>query len=307
MPDDGVTYDYEKRDFEIVDYHSFELPGSPGVRLRGPAPDTADGNWFSCIGAAQTMGVYVETPFPTRVSERIGVPALNLGIGAGWPGFFVDNHPELLDWVNRGRFLVLQVMSARGGATSWYEPTGKVEQLRDRQSGRVMNSVSAWGRVLAREPESAPRYVEELRASWIETNLALLAKVEVPKVLFWFSRRSQDEPVNYTLEGNLFENMGEFPQFVDRASVAAVAEVCDGYCECTSTRNSGHPLVSRFTGQPVRVDHKALAGGTTRPEDVRDKDYNGLSTATNDYYPSPEMHDDAAEILVETIRRLALV
>src|SRR5690606_32118100 len=109
--------------------------------------------------------------FPQLVAERIGLPALNLGVGAGWPAFFTQHHPELLDWVNRGRFLVLQVMSARGGATSWYEPTGTVEELRERATGRVRNSVAAWARILKHEPEHAARYVQELRDAWVAGNL----------------------------------------------------------------------------------------------------------------------------------------
>jgi hypothetical protein len=306
MDDDAVTFDYDARDHEIVDYRSFELPGIPGIRLRGPSPDLETGAYFSCIGAAQTMGVYVPRPFPEIVGESIGLPPLNMGIGAGWPGLFVENHPELLDWVNRGRFAILQVMSARGGATARYEPTGKVEQLRHRETGKVMNSVSAWGRVLAREPDYAAQYVAELRASWVSTNLALVERITVPTILFWFSRRSQDEPVNYSLDGNLFENMGEFPQFVDRASVEQVSKACAAYCECLSVRNSGHPLLSRFTGEPVTVDHASLAGAVTAPGKLQDKNYSGLSIARNDYYPSPEMHIDAAAVLERTIRGLGL-
>jgi hypothetical protein len=152
--------------------------------------------------------------------------------------------------------------------------------------------------VLADEPDRIEEYVAELRASWVRTNLELISRLDVPAILFWFSTRTPHETVDYSLEGNVFENMGAFPQFVDQASLDAVAAKCAGLVECTSTRNRGHVLVSRFTGDPVVVDHGALFGPRAGRAGRRPQ---LLSPARNDYYPSPEMHEDAADALVAGI------
>src|SRR3546814_11825720 len=67
---DAGFVDYGDRDREIVDYQFYRLPDAPGIGFRGPAIDNDDGaDFFTCIGSAQTLGVLVETPFPTLLSR----------------------------------------------------------------------------------------------------------------------------------------------------------------------------------------------------------------------------------------------
>lgn len=299
------SLDYAARDYEIVDYQCYELPGIPGVKFRGPPIDLKK-DYFTCIGAAQTLGVYVDKPFPTLLAERLRLPALNLGIGAAWPGFFSEYQPGLIEFVNNGRFLILQAMSARGEETSRFETTGTVEMLRNRKTGESVTAMYAWRSILASEPEYAVEYVEELRASWVRSNLALIAKVKVPIIFFWYSRRQQDEAMkDRSADGPIFKNAGEFPQFVDRKSVREVVGACAGYAECHSARNTGHPLVSRFTGQPVSVDHAAL-GRVATAQGLYGTKNSSFEVATNHYYPSPEMHEDASDVLAQAVEKLAL-
>jgi Domain of unknown function (DUF6473) len=296
-PVTDISLDYAARDHEIVDYQCYELPNTPGVRFRGPPVDLT-GDYFTCIGAAQTLGVYVEKPFPSLLGSRLGIPALNLGVGAAWPGFYSEHQPQLLDHVNNGRFLILQAMSARGEATSRFEPTGAVEMLRDRKTGETVTAMYAWRKILVEEPDHARQYVEELRASWVRSNLALIERVKVPIIFFWFSRRQQDEPIkSYSPDGALLKSVGEFPQFVDGKSVQSVADACTGYAECYSTRGTGHPLVSRFTGEPVQVDHSKVI----RAKGLFGTKSSSFEAATNHYYPSPQMHEDAADVLARRL------
>ena len=70
---------YQERDYEVVDYELYAIPGI-GM-ARGPAPDSLEaGRYFTCLGAAQTFGCFCERPFPALVAERLGVPALNFGM-----------------------------------------------------------------------------------------------------------------------------------------------------------------------------------------------------------------------------------
>lgn len=295
-----ASLNYQERDHEIVDYQFYELAQAPGVQFRGPqlSPDQG-ANYITCIGAAQTLGIYIEEPYPVRLAEQIGMPAVNLAVGASWPGFYSNKYPDLLDIVNGGQCLILQVMSARGESSSRFEATDVIETMRDRKTGEKLTSIHAWAKILSEEPEFAPQYVEELRASWVKSNLELIEKVKVPVILFWYSRRPQDEPTNFSLEGDLFKNMGEFPQFVDSKSVQAVADKCSAFVECRSTRNTGHLLRSRFTGEPVEVNHGMMSSSGA----VKGDQTNFISVNTNDYYPSPEMHQDAADVLAQVIKQ----
>jgi len=286
--------DYSFRDREVVDYQSYELACTPGIRFRGPpVPEDAlaAGEFFTCIGAAQTMGIYVQRPYPELLAEQLGLPALNLGLGGAGPGFFLL-HDELLKLVNKGRFLILQVMTARSEANSRLEPVGFIETVRDRRTGAVDTSLRTWLRLLEEDRAAVPALVAENLQSWRERYRELLSRIEVPVLLFYFSPKPQDEPVNYAAT-TIHELMGRFPQFVDKASVNAVRELCDDYCECYSDRNTNHLLLSRTTGEPVVIDHGDLH------ETMR-----GHLERRNAYYPSPEMHEDAANVLVDAVRRL---
>lgn len=284
--------DYTPRDHEIVDYQFHELSCTPGIKFRGPPVDLSAA-YFSCIGAAQTLGVYVQKAYPELLAGKLGLPALNLALGAAGPGFYLE-HEELIALVNKGRFLVLQVMAARSEANSRLQPANFIELVRDCKSGELLNSGQAWMRLLQEEPESVPAYIAESRASWVAHYRQLLSRIRVPVLLFYFSPKPQDEPPNLKAKTPA-EFFGRFPQLVDGASVRAVAALCTAYAECASARNEGHPLLSRFTGKPVEVDYGELH------ESMR-----GMRESTNTYYPSPEMHEDAAQTLSDAVRALAL-
>jgi hypothetical protein len=307
---------YQRRDAEIVDYRMYELPGTR-LSFRGPAPDTlAAGDYFTCIGAAQTFGCFCERPFPALLAEQLGLPALNLGYGGAGPEFF-DRHESLDRYINGGKFLVLQVMSGRSQSNALFDCRG-LEYLVRRSDGAavsaydgywdLLNGVPAargrvlWRRVLRRAlPKlvlprllAAPRVrrvVDETRRGWVDAYRRLLSRVEVPVVWFWFSKRAPAYTESLADVDTLF---GEFPQLVNEAMVAAVRAQCEAYVECVTRRGSPQPLFSRFTGAPATVnpalDRPDLGGGAPWTH--------------NEYYPSPEMHQDAAAALRPACERL---
>lgn len=294
--------DYQRRDFEVIDYHMHKL-GETGLSFRGPAPgDLASGNYFTCIGAAQTYGCFCEHPFPAILSGKLGIPALNLGYGGAGPEFFA-RHRELEMYLNGGRFVVVQVMSGRSQSNSMFETQG-LEFMVRRSDGASFGADEAYqgllfGRdVFRRRPFGrvtrlvAPlfraakvrRIVAETRLAWIESYRTLLAGIRVPTVLLWFSRRQPDYIEGFRSLPALF---GEFPQLVNKDMVAEVRKLCGHYVECVTRRGDPQPLFSRFTGEPVSVDP------------ARDRpDFTGGVWTHNVYYPSPEMHEDAAAALL---------
>jgi hypothetical protein len=306
---------YQRRDAEVVDYRMYELAGTR-LSFRGPAPDTlASGEYFTCIGAAQTFGCFCERPFPALLAEQLGLPALNLGYGGAGPEFF-DRHESLDRYINGGKFLVLQVMSGRSQSNALFDCRG-LEYLVRRSDGAavsaydgywdLLNGVPAakgralWRRVSRRVlprlvlPRllAAPRVrrvVDETRRGWVDAYNRLLARVEVPVILFWFSKRA---PAYAESRASLDALFGEFPQLVNEAMVTQVRACCEAYVECVTRRGSPQPLRNRFTGAPVAVD-PAL----DRP------DLAGTAWTHNEYYPSPEMHADAATALRPVCARI---
>jgi Sulfotransferase family/Domain of unknown function (DUF6473) len=282
-PKRALTHGYQRRDHEIVDYELFVLPGTRWP-LRGPAPERiAVGEYFACVGAAQTFGCFTKRPFPVLLSERLDVPALNLGYAGAGPQHFI-RHEAILNYINQSQFAVVQVMSGRSEDNSRFDSKG-LEQLTRRSDGRIMGADTAYRELLANEDlETVKAVVAETRMNWVRSYSMLLGRIAVPTILFWFSVRSPDYEESYTGLKGLF---GEFPQLVNRAMIDQIRDLSDYYVECISARGFPQLLTSRFTGEVVSVD---LANGKQE---------------FNDYYPSPQMHEDAAAALLEACQRFA--
>jgi hypothetical protein len=278
---------YQDRDYEVIDYELYKLPGT-GHRIRGPEPPTfAPGEYFTCVGAAQTFGCFCEKPYPALVGEAIGLPPLNFGFAGAGPRYFLNRQP-LLDYINRGRFAVVQVMSARSEDNSFFD-TGGLEYLTRRCDGERLGAEPAYKRLLATESqERVEEVVAETRDNWVASYTTLFDTIQVPTILFWFSERSPDYQENYDTVWGLF---GKFPHMVNRTTIERVKPLADDYAECVSSRGLPQPLFSRFTGEPVAVMHRADLGGGW--------------DAVNPYYPSPEMQADAFDVLVEKCRAFA--
>jgi len=287
---------YEARDWEVVDYHMYELDGT-GLRFRGPRLERlpTDG-YFVCIGAAQTFGCLCERPFPVLLQDRLGLPALNLGYGGAGPSFFLK-HAALLEYINKARFAVVQVMSGRSESNRMFD-SGGLEYLTRRSDGQKMSADRAYNELLMGSnrsvvafagPTEVRRLVDESRQNWIANYRKLLDAITVPKILFWFAKRNPRYWQRYASAYTLF---GEFPQLVNQAMMRAVAPTAEHYVRCVSRRGMPQYLLSRFTGERVSIDlskDRADLTGTWE---------------TNIYYPTPEMHADAATALEPTCRGL---
>jgi hypothetical protein len=281
---------YQDRDYEIIDYELFHLPGT-GFHVRGPAPDTLEpGEYFTGVGAAQTFGCFTEQPYLALLSSHLNLSSLNLGFAGAGPRFFLQQ-PTLLEYVNRGRFAILQVMSGRSEDNSQFD-TGGREYLTRRSDGERIGAEPAYKELLANESVSTvAEIVEETRENWVKSYSALLEAIEVPTILFWFSTRSPDYEESYDSEIRAL--FGEFPHLVNRSMVERVRHLSDGYVECVSRRGLPQRLISRFTGEPVSVMYRPDLGGVWQDE-------------FNPYYPAPEMHTDAFHALAETCRKYAV-
>jgi hypothetical protein len=116
----------------------------------------------------------------------------------------------------------------------------------------------------------------------------LLTKIEVPTILFWFARRTPDYPEGYSDVGEL---LGHYPQLVDASTMAQLKPHADEYVEIVTERGLPQPLFDRITGEPTTMQD------TT-------EELGGRIHTHNFYYPSPEMHEDAAAALMETAKSM---
>ena len=80
---------YQERDFPLFDYGLAMTGELASWELRGPIPDL-EKPYFVCVGATQVFGRFCARPFPQILSEELGLPVLNLGIGGHGPRTFLN-------------------------------------------------------------------------------------------------------------------------------------------------------------------------------------------------------------------------
>lgn len=268
---------YTKRDHEVIDYHAYKIGNLP-YEFRGPKPNLTPGDYVAFIGAAQTFGCFANEPFPDLIQKHLNVATLNLGIGGAGPSYFVV--PELLPLVNNAKVVVVQVMSGRSVENAYMKDCGG--KVTVRKTGERITAKEAYKRVQAISEDYANQIVQETRDNYIREYEDLLCKITPPKILFWFSKREPDYIEDYGKERHI---LGGFPQLVNQEMLEKIADKCDAYVNCTTNRGSPQRHISRTTGKPVSI--------ISRP---------GMRPKThNHYYPSPEMHEDAARSLLPVI------
>ncbi len=277
---------YQIRDSAVVDYQLFELPEIE-YTLRGPLPaDLGERQYAAVLGAGQSFGVLVRDPYVHLLQRAIGFPFLNLSVGGAAPGLYLRN-PAYLDYANRARFCIIQAMSARGSHNSYFEARHGKNMLRPRGSSLpYLPGDTAFQKMIEHEPPALVRaVVGELRANWVRETIQLLARIKVPKVLLWFSKRTPD----YREGADSYKALsGVFPQFVNRAMVDEVADFADHYVEVVSSRGMPHVLTDRITEAPIEV----YLGDAK------------VANSVNTYYPSPQMHEDAFALLLPALRNV---
>ena len=294
---------YQDIHWKIVDYQGYQFKNSQ-LWFRGPEPQKLQAKkYFVCLGAAQTFGCFCQQPYPKLLEDKLNFSALNLGYGGAGPLFYLK-HDELWDSINNAKFAIIQVMSGRSESNSLFD-SGGLEYLVRRSDGQKFSAENAYSQLLEqnyplgtipaakrwtkkiyyfRENKPVKKIIDETRSNWSENYRQLLAKISIPKILLWFSKRKPHYRERYSSLAKLF---GEFPQLVNGSMVNEIKELCDDYVECISDRGSPQLLIDRFTGKPTTIN---LAVDPDR------HDVSGIWTH-NTYYPSPEMQIDSANLL----------
>lgn len=286
-----MTEGYSSVDWEVVDYQTYcldpeviDLQTNAGLLLRGPRPQNLEERaYFTCIGAAQTFGRFCEKPYPTLLQEKLDIPTINMGRGGAGPSFFSKDNDKFLKYINNARFAIIQVMSGRSESNSLFHSRGLGFYTRV-SDGASIGCDEAFRELLKKNDVNyIKKIVAETRHNWISSYRDLLEKIKIPKILFWFSVRKPHYREKYH---NIHTLFGEFPQLVNSDMILQIRNFCDEYVECITRKGLPHFLINRFTGKPIRINDPW--GGTW---------------TENWYYPSPEMHRDAANALEKACKR----
>jgi hypothetical protein len=273
---------YQQLDRPHFDYQLGTVPGLGATRFRGPIPDLGR-PFVACLGAAQTFGRFVKSPFPEQLSRRLGVPVLNLGVGGVGPRFWLQSPYQAV--LGKAQLVVVQVMAGRSASNSMFDnsATGDLKGTL-LATGARMRFEEFLARLLATADRTTiERVVAETRADYVASMLALgNALARTPTVLMWMSQRVPEYQLDLRSE---FGIQQAFPQLLDRPVVESIRPAFGNYVE--SVCASGIP-------QPLWPGTAAIDGAAPGPD--------GL--LYNRYYPSPEMHDFTVDRLEPICRRL---
>ena len=283
---------YAKDDYEAIDYQMWKF-NNLHHQLRGPRPENLEsGKYVVCLGAAQTFGRFTPNPYPTLIELSLGIPVLNLGFAGVGMEFFLKSN--LFPIINNAALVVVQATSGRSLSNSVFDcPDGGGTLLRRNSGGNQhpVLALDAWRDWMAeikeqnggRDEESNQvilELVHESRAKWVDQLIQLRKTIEPQSIFFWFSKRYPKYDINFGAPELVF---GEFPQLIDDKCFKSATQIFDGTAVCVTDRASPQPLVNRFTNKPHVLDP------------------NFKHPTSNAYYPSPEMHADAASALEPVI------
>jgi hypothetical protein len=277
-----MSLEYQSRDAHIIDYEIYQLPGI-NCGFRGP-PISTD-QYVACVGAAQTFGRFVQTPFPRLISRALGIDALNLGRGGAGPTFPLSN-PRLLEYINRARVVIVQVLSGRSQSNSLFKTVRHGMLGINQLDGREITANEFYTWLMGQDAQLARKIVAETRENYVLAMTQLLDAIKAPKILFWLSVRTPEYPEHLGLP--IWRLWGEFPHLVNRPMLELLRSRADIYVECISNRGLPQRLFDR-SGNPTSFKpFYPTPGVVTKTE--------------NTYYPSPEMHEDAAALLIPACR-----
>ncbi len=287
----SINEGYQKKDERVVDYKLAHVDNYP-IPFRGPIPaknNLDSGLYFSVVGAAQTFGRFAQFPYAQIFSSAIDIPCLNLGMaGAGPQDFEINDF--LIDLINGGRFCVVQIMSARSVENSAaFCPFGGLLSLRDSQDCSVRPAQEVWEEILrTRTPSEAMRLVDETLTNYVEAMRSLLARISVPVVLLWFSRRRSTQLKKIEMMNSAKNLLGSFPHLVTEKMFLEIAQCADHVCESASS--FGLPQTLR--------DYRGARGLVpVYPQNPVPHE--------NGYYPSQEMHAHCAMQLMRLVHSTA--
>lgn len=222
---------YDVMDPRILDYELCAY-GNARIRARGPKHDLADPH-VVFMGATETFGKFIETPFPELLCKHLPAGPVNLGIVNGGIDAYLQDEAAL-EIARSASLRVVQVMGALNLSNSYFSVHPRRNDRLIRPHERLVRMFPEVdfadfhfnkAMLFALRDVDKARYgmvVSELRDTWLERMTQLLERLGRGTVLLWFAQRpplreARSDPCD--------------PMLVDRAMVEAVRAQCDAYVE----------------------------------------------------------------------------
>ncbi len=288
-PRKELNEQYQESDSRVVDYRLSSLEGS---HLQIRSGIDASKRFGVAIGGAATFGRFVVDPFPEILGRKNDIKVLNLGFPGAGPGFFL-RRPELLTWINRAEFVVVESMSAR-------IPSHEYAQEREESgtpAGRKPND-----RIRAKHPFDPTPFEGETstaiasfakrRLLWLQEMTELFRRITVPRIcLLWFSKRKPE--YNRGLD-NITRYWADMPQYVGRELLNELVQVSGiNFIEVVSSQGLPQPLFDMELNQPIELWPESRFPG------VKARHH-------NHFYPSPQMHEICAAAVSDWLKASAV-
>jgi len=231
----GMTYEHLGE--SALDYVPCRY-GKSKILFRGPRRKL-NAPYVAMIGATETYGKFVETPFPALTEGTLDFPVVNLGtVNAGLDVFANDR--TVVEICSKAEVTVMQVMGAQNMSNRFYA----VHPRRNDRFLRASNLLKTIYRdvdftefnftrhllssLKAASEEKFAMVEQELREAWVARMKTLMSKIDSRIVLLWFAGHDPDDPVTDTTHGS-------DPLFVDRDMLDAVAPFVERTVEVVVT------------------------------------------------------------------------
>lgn len=278
----GSRFTTYMEDRPVVEYRFQDLPNCAFMVRAAPEPPDV-----VCIGSAATLGRFVDRPFPQILAETLGAKVGNYGYGGARPETYLAQ-PGVLQRMASADLTILEFMSARGMENRFFMPRSLYDlrvllrpEWRQHPAFAHLGAGAhfidrIWNPALERIPEEAVAAAAESVEAY-ERDFVRLAEQARNVVLLWFSQRAPDEADADAMPYS-------FPHLLGRKSFERLSARFPAVT-VVSTRGLPQPLLNRRTGEP-----EPLVGSAT--------------PTVNTYYPSPEMHEEAAEALRPVVARI---
>ncbi|RYH04332.1 hypothetical protein EU805_02895 [Salipiger sp. IMCC34102] len=253
---------------------------------RGPRRQL-DKPYVAFAGSSEFYGRFIESPLPALVEDRIGETCANFAAVNGGIDAYV-NDPTLTRLFSQASCTVLQVMGANFLSNRFYT-------VHPRRNDRFLRTSTVLDAIYPdvdfseftftrhmltalheTDPDRFDIVVSELREAWLARMKTLIAAIQSPVVLAWFTMEDLDDTPWQDRPAGLHAN----PLFVTASMVDTL-----------------RPLVREVVDlQPSRM---AIAAGT------RGMTFTQLQRAAAEEMLGPACHVEAADHLAERLRRVA--
>jgi hypothetical protein len=284
---------YVEQDEGLIKYDIFKHNKR---EFRGTRPKWKE-DYGICLGSAHTFGRYVETPYPELLQKNLGMQVVNYAIPSATSLCYLSKD-TIMDTINGAKFVVIQMLSARTSFNSetCYMGGNRLVRTFDGHEKKI-SCMQYWrDRLENDDPAKLYNLISESRASYVKQFSSLLKNIKPKKILFWFSVRKPNHTLSKKNKG-YGEFYGQFPQLVNKDMVNTIRSYADCYVELASKKG----LPTKFIDEEGdSIDMEYSFRKKFAPKDP----LANKTKSENSYYPSPEMHVQASDLLIPVCDRI---